>query len=223
MSSSKLSRREAFGVGIAFGGAAMTAPLWASGQAAAAAPAAFAGRKPSPFKIGIASYSLRKFPLEKIIEMVKGIGVKYVTLKDVHLARTDPPETDARVRKKIDGRRHHDHGRRHAHLEGERRGGDPQGFRVREERRLPADGLLTGARDARHAREAGEGVRHQGRHSQSRSRGQVVPGAGGRARRSCRSAIRAWASAWTSATPSVRAPTSSSRSRSPDRSCSTCT
>ena len=101
MSSSKLSRREAFGVGIALGGAAMTAPLWASGQAAAAAPAAFAGRKPSPFKIGVASYSLRQFPREKMIEMVKGLGVKYVTLKDVHLSRTDTPEQTRAARQQI--------------------------------------------------------------------------------------------------------------------------
>jgi sugar phosphate isomerase/epimerase len=101
MSSSKLSRREAFGVGIALGGAAMTTPLRASGQAAAGAPAAFAGRKPSPFKIGVASYSLRQFPREKMIEMVKGLGVKYVTLKDVHLARTDTPEQTRAARQQI--------------------------------------------------------------------------------------------------------------------------
>jgi sugar phosphate isomerase/epimerase len=101
MSSSKLSRREVFGVGIALGGAAMTAPLWASGQAAGSSPAAFAGRKPSPFKIGVASYSLRQFPREKMIEMVKGLGVKYVTLKDVHLARTDTPEQTRAARQQI--------------------------------------------------------------------------------------------------------------------------
>jgi sugar phosphate isomerase/epimerase len=56
----------------------------------------------SPLKIGIASYSLRKFPLDRVLELCKEMRVKYITLKDVHLARTDPPETTRALRKKIE-------------------------------------------------------------------------------------------------------------------------
>jgi sugar phosphate isomerase/epimerase len=59
-------------------------------------------KKPTPLKIGIASYSLRKFPLERVISACEQMGVRYVTLKDVHLARTDPPETTRALRKKIE-------------------------------------------------------------------------------------------------------------------------
>jgi sugar phosphate isomerase/epimerase len=100
---SKLSRRDVFGVGVALGGAAVTAPLWAAASAAQSTggAAGVAGRKVSPFKIGVASYSLRQFPREKMIEMLKGLGVKYVTLKDVHLARTDTPEQTRAARQQI--------------------------------------------------------------------------------------------------------------------------
>lgn len=47
---------------------------------------------PERLKLGVASYSLRKFPFEKALEMSKACAVKYINFKDVHLARTDPPE-----------------------------------------------------------------------------------------------------------------------------------
>jgi sugar phosphate isomerase/epimerase len=65
-------------------GAAATAPLWTAWSARAADPAK-PPKKATPLKIGIASYSLRKFPL-----------------KDFHLARTDPPETTRALRRKIE-------------------------------------------------------------------------------------------------------------------------
>ena len=37
-------------------------------------------------KLGIASYSLRKFPLEEAIKLTRQAGVKYICLKDVHLS-----------------------------------------------------------------------------------------------------------------------------------------
>lgn len=36
-------------------------------------------------KLGMASYSLRKFTLDEAIAMTKQVGMKYITLKDVHL------------------------------------------------------------------------------------------------------------------------------------------
>jgi sugar phosphate isomerase/epimerase len=73
--------------------------LPSSAEAAAALPPAGAG---SPLKIGIASYSLRKFPLDRVLELCKEMRVRHITLKDVHLARTDPPETTRALRKKIE-------------------------------------------------------------------------------------------------------------------------
>ena len=52
-------------------------------------------------KIGVASYSVRKFPLEKAIEMVKDCGVKYITLKSNHLDFDSTKEQRQEAAKKI--------------------------------------------------------------------------------------------------------------------------
>ena len=103
MSTHTPSRRELFRLA----GLAAAAPLLTvSNSEAAAAVAAGAdiapGRKPTPLKIGIASYSLRKFPLDRVIQACKEMNVRYLNLKDFHLARTDPPETTRALRKKIE-------------------------------------------------------------------------------------------------------------------------
>jgi sugar phosphate isomerase/epimerase len=54
--------------------------------AAAAAPPA------EQLKLGVASYSLRKFPFEKALEMAKQCDVRYINFKDVHLSRTASPD-----------------------------------------------------------------------------------------------------------------------------------
>jgi len=85
----------------------------ATAAAALAAPTltdslAFAGvqpPKPSPaggLKIGVASYSLRKFTLDQTREVLKDMKVQYANFKDVHLPRTDPPETIKANRQKIE-------------------------------------------------------------------------------------------------------------------------
>jgi sugar phosphate isomerase/epimerase len=52
-----------------------------------------AGPSPGhPLKLGVASYSLREFPLDRALEMCRALEVSYINLKDVHLPRTDPPE-----------------------------------------------------------------------------------------------------------------------------------
>jgi sugar phosphate isomerase/epimerase len=43
-------------------------------------------------KLGVASYSLRKFPFEKALEMAKSLEVKYINYKDVHIPRTASPD-----------------------------------------------------------------------------------------------------------------------------------
>ncbi len=56
----------------------------------------------APLKIGVASYSLRKFPLDQALAMAKTLGVRYMTFKDVHIPRTDPPETTKALRATIE-------------------------------------------------------------------------------------------------------------------------
>ncbi|MPY88934.1 MAG: TIM barrel protein [Luteitalea sp.] len=53
-------------------------------------------------KIGVASYSLREFPLDAALKMCQDMSVQYITLKDMHLPRTDPPETIRGNREKIE-------------------------------------------------------------------------------------------------------------------------
>lgn len=99
--SSPLSRRSV----IQLAGAAAALPLLPLVPAAAAAPQvskAAAGPKPLPLKIGVASYSLRKFPRDKAIAALKQLNVKYVTIKDVHLARTDTPDQIRAARKEFE-------------------------------------------------------------------------------------------------------------------------
>jgi sugar phosphate isomerase/epimerase len=80
------------------------------GTAAAAAVWTNVGRRrsaesatlTSPLKLGVASYSLREFTLDQALEMAKTLGVKYMTFKDVHIPRTDPPETTRALRAKIE-------------------------------------------------------------------------------------------------------------------------
>ena len=43
-------------------------------------------------KVGIASYSFRKFNLDQVISMTKELGVKHLTLKDMHLSLKSTPE-----------------------------------------------------------------------------------------------------------------------------------
>ncbi len=89
-----LSRRAFFGTAAA---AAAWTTLSRVSSAEAAGPAALA-----PLKLGVASYSMRKLPLDKTLDMAKTLGVKYMTFKDVHIPRTDPPEVTRALRAKIE-------------------------------------------------------------------------------------------------------------------------
>src|SRR5262245_6959947 len=53
--------------------------------------AAAAGGKPERLKLGLASYSMREFPLDQALAWAKLMDVKYMTFKDVHVPRTDTP------------------------------------------------------------------------------------------------------------------------------------
>ena len=70
---------------LALAGTAAVLPRRAFGAPAPKSPG-------HPLKLGVASYSLREFPLERAIEMCRALEVSYINLKDVHLSRADPPE-----------------------------------------------------------------------------------------------------------------------------------
>lgn len=53
-------------------------------------------------KVGVASYSLRNFKLDQAIAMTKKLGVKYITLKDMHLPLASTTDERKEARKKID-------------------------------------------------------------------------------------------------------------------------
>ncbi len=54
-----------------------------------------------PFDIGIASYTFRSFPLDQAIAMTARLGVKKITLKDMHLPMAITPEEMAAARAKL--------------------------------------------------------------------------------------------------------------------------
>jgi sugar phosphate isomerase/epimerase len=54
--------------------------------------AAVIEEEPGGIKLGVATYSLRTFDRAKAIEMIKAIKTPWVSIKDVHLSQTIPPE-----------------------------------------------------------------------------------------------------------------------------------
>ncbi len=87
----------------AFVGTAAAAAAWTTlGHDLHAEEDAAAAGGARPLKLGVASYSMRKFPLDKTLEMAKSLGVKTMTFKDVHIPRTDPPEATRALRTKIE-------------------------------------------------------------------------------------------------------------------------
>jgi len=83
-----------------FGGLAATAAWPLLSRVADAVPAL--PGKGAPLKLGLASYSMREFTLDQALDMAKQMGVKYMTFKDVHVPRTDPPEKTRALRAKIE-------------------------------------------------------------------------------------------------------------------------
>jgi len=53
-------------------------------------------------KLGLTSYTLRKFSLDQAIAMTKDAGVKYISLKDVHLPLKSTPAERHKAREKIE-------------------------------------------------------------------------------------------------------------------------
>src|SRR6266446_8231975 len=52
-------------------------------------------------KLGLTSYTLRKFSLDQAIAMTKQAGVKYISLKDMHLPMKSSPAERREAHKKV--------------------------------------------------------------------------------------------------------------------------
>jgi sugar phosphate isomerase/epimerase len=86
-----------------FLGTAAAAAAWTSlGRVLGAESAPLAGRSGGRLKLGLASYSMREFPLDQALAWAKLMGVTYMTFKDVHIPRTDAPEATRALRAKIE-------------------------------------------------------------------------------------------------------------------------
>jgi sugar phosphate isomerase/epimerase len=53
-------------------------------------------------RLGVASYSLRKFPLDKSLEMIRALHTPYVNFKSVHVPYEKSPQELAALRKEIE-------------------------------------------------------------------------------------------------------------------------
>ena len=60
-----------------------------------------ASPRPRRLKVGLASYSLRKFSLDQAIDMCRAMDVRYITLKDVHLPMTATSDEIKAARAKL--------------------------------------------------------------------------------------------------------------------------
>ena len=92
MTATRSSRRTFLATAV---GAAAAPTLSLSTPAAASA-------KARRLKLGLASYSVRKFTLDQALEMCRDMEVSYINLKDFHLPMTDSAEGTAATRKKIE-------------------------------------------------------------------------------------------------------------------------
>ena len=67
-----------------------------------AAPRGHAGREPERVRLGVASYSFRKFSREQAVQMTKALRISYINLKSFHLPYDASPATIATARQEID-------------------------------------------------------------------------------------------------------------------------
>ncbi len=63
---------------------------------------AFTPQDEAGFKLGVASYSLRKFPRAEAIQMIKRLGVRYVNIKSFHLPLESTPDQIREARKEFE-------------------------------------------------------------------------------------------------------------------------
>jgi len=95
MGASYVTRRAFFGAAAA----ALALPRLAGARVQT--PAGPGSRK-TTLKIGLASYSMRKFSLDQTLDLANALDITYLTFKDVHIPRTEPPEAVKAARAKIE-------------------------------------------------------------------------------------------------------------------------
>lgn len=71
-------------------------------RAALASPSRSRAQLPTTVRLGVASYSLRNFPRDQAIAMVKALGARYVNWKSVHLPYDLAPEQLRAARQEIE-------------------------------------------------------------------------------------------------------------------------
>src|SRR5215472_10916449 len=76
--------------------------LAGSALATATQSAAATSDEGAGFKLGVASYSLRKFSRTDAIAMVKRLNTRYISIKEFHLPIRSTPEEIARGRKEFE-------------------------------------------------------------------------------------------------------------------------
>ncbi len=74
----------------------------AAGAAALLQPG-IAADQPGDIRLGVATYSLRNFPRAQAIAMVKELGIRYVSIKEVHLLYKSTPAEMTAGRDEFDG------------------------------------------------------------------------------------------------------------------------
>lgn len=85
-----------------FFGTAAAAAAWTTFGRVAGAESAIPATSSGRLKLGVASYSMREFPLDQALAMARTLGVTLMTFKDVHIPRTDSPEVTRALRAKIE-------------------------------------------------------------------------------------------------------------------------
>ena len=100
MSNAPVPRRTFIGASVAGLAGATLGPLPHS--VSPPSPEGRGGQGVRTLNLGIASYSLRNFPRDKAIEMVKALGTPYVNFKSVHLPFELSPEQLAAARRDIE-------------------------------------------------------------------------------------------------------------------------
>jgi inosose dehydratase len=84
------------------GGALATLNLsWGHGLGAASASEPSRPKSPIPFQLGLASYSLRNFDLDRTLAMTHRVGLDQICLKSMHLPLDAKPEEIAAVALKV--------------------------------------------------------------------------------------------------------------------------
>src|SRR5438067_8033056 len=96
-----LTRRSVLKAAAVTAASSAIRPLPSLAQAPSAKPAAPSASDDKQFhglRVGMASYSLRAFPLAETLQDIKRLGVRYLSLKDVHLPVSSTPEQRRQVR-----------------------------------------------------------------------------------------------------------------------------